>query len=355
MARELETKTTDGLGILESISSGSKFYYGSGANTTAVLADVGVAAPRGSIYFSTNGNLFLKTTIAAGDATDWDDVGNMSTSDIADGAVTAVKLATDAVETLKIKDVNVTAAKLATDSVETLKIKDANVTLAKLAAGIAPTIIGIAAEDAYTTDPDTNVDGLASAIALANSLKTVTNAHGADAGEHTTAIDNVNYPVTADDAVDLATVLALTGLLLTAYDVHDADAELGSSWAYHAAQEAGDHSLTSAVTPTTLAEATTRLNDLKAKLNAHDADGTTHGTDTQHQEATADSANGAAILVPVVGVASGDIISWSILNDGTGSVTGVSAAAGTAEVTFTFSADPQNDSIISYSVHRTAA
>lgn len=55
-------------------------------------------------------------------------------ADIGVGAITATELATDAVETVKIKDVNVTAAKLATDSVETLKIKDLNVTNAKLAA-----------------------------------------------------------------------------------------------------------------------------------------------------------------------------------------------------------------------------
>lgn len=53
---------------------------------------------------------------------------------VADGSVTAAKLAANAVETAKILNANVTAAKLATNAVETLKIKDANVTLAKLAA-----------------------------------------------------------------------------------------------------------------------------------------------------------------------------------------------------------------------------
>ena len=49
-------------------------------------------------------------------------------------AVTAAKLAANAVETAKIKDANVTAAKLAADAVETAKILDANVTEAKLTA-----------------------------------------------------------------------------------------------------------------------------------------------------------------------------------------------------------------------------
>lgn len=57
---------------------------------------------------------------------------------IDNGSITAPKLATDAVETLKIKDLNVTVGKLAADAVETAKIKNANVTLAKLAAGITP-------------------------------------------------------------------------------------------------------------------------------------------------------------------------------------------------------------------------
>ena len=56
-----------------------------------------------------------------------------------DGGISAAKLATDAVETLKIKDANVTAAKLAADAVETAKIKDANVTAIKLAADAVET------------------------------------------------------------------------------------------------------------------------------------------------------------------------------------------------------------------------
>ena len=51
------------------------------------------------------------------------------------GEVEAADLATDAVESAKIKDVNVTAAKLATDAVETAKIKAAAVTQAKLEEG----------------------------------------------------------------------------------------------------------------------------------------------------------------------------------------------------------------------------
>ncbi len=127
---------------------------------------------------------------------------------------------------------------------------------------------------------------LTTPIALANSLKTVMNAHAADAVEHTAA-DDVNFPVATAAASDITTLIALTTALLTAYDAHDADAE-GAVPTYHTAQEAGDHSLASAVAPTTAGECVTRLLDLKAKYNAHDADATAHTTGSTHQEATAD-------------------------------------------------------------------
>lgn len=63
----------------------------------------------------------------------------VETAKIKDANVTVAKLATDAVETVKIKDANVTAAKLATDAVETVKIKDLNVTTGKLAANAVTT------------------------------------------------------------------------------------------------------------------------------------------------------------------------------------------------------------------------
>ena len=212
----------------------------------------------------------------------------------------------------------------------------------------------IAVDDAKTTARNENVTGLATAIALSNSLKTVMNAHAADGGGALhVAADATNFPVVTADATDLASILALSGALLTAYDVHDTDSELAATWLYHDAQEAEDHSLASAVTPTTLEEALTRLNDLKAKYNAHDADGTTHTSGSSgNQEATADVSLGVAIDVAISGALTGDTVIWSILNDGTGNVTGVSAVAGTDKITFTFSADPQNDAIINYTVYR---
>ena len=61
------------------------------------------------------------------------ETGTSAAIEPTDLSVTAAKLATDAVETAKIKNLNVTAGKLATDSVETAKIVDLNVTTAKIA------------------------------------------------------------------------------------------------------------------------------------------------------------------------------------------------------------------------------
>ena len=63
----------------------------------------------------------------------WSDAVHTHASAGEGSQIAAAGLATNAVETVKIKDANVTVAKLATDSVETAKIKDANVTAGKLA------------------------------------------------------------------------------------------------------------------------------------------------------------------------------------------------------------------------------
>lgn len=60
----------------------------------------------------------------------WQQLGGGS---LADGSVTAAKLATDAVITAKILDGNVTAGKLASNAVTTAKVADAAITLAKMA------------------------------------------------------------------------------------------------------------------------------------------------------------------------------------------------------------------------------
>ncbi len=209
----------------------------------------------------------------------------------------------------------------------------------------------IAGAENYTPTREENVAGLASALALAAGLKTSINAHYADVTEHTAGADAA-HTLVLGAPYDIPTLIASITEMMASYVLHDDDAELGAAWAYHAAQEAGNHSLASVAAPINLQECITRLNDIQAKYNGHDADGTAHGTDTLHQNATAAAAYGATILIALPAVAPGDYVLWSILNDGTGNVTGVSAVAVAGGVQFTFSADPQNDAIISFGVAR---
>lgn len=129
-------------------------------------------------------------------------------------------------------------------------------------------------------------------IDLANDLKAKFNSHIADASDHTTAADAVNT-ITSDDADDFDSLVTLVTELLTNYDAHEGDAELGSSWVYHAAQEASDHSLITTDAPTSLFEINERLVDLKDKFNAHDADSTAHGVGSQYQSSVSNVPTGA--------------------------------------------------------------
>jgi hypothetical protein len=210
----------------------------------------------------------------------------------------------------------------------------------------------IAGSGGDTMSREENVAGLSSAITLANEIRTDMIAHFANATRHTTGQQSSAALPAA--ATTLATLLALAGSELTLYAAHNTDAVLAAAWEYHTAQ-AANKALTSAVTPVTLQEAVTRLNDLKAKYNDHEDETAGHadvGTVAADQTGAADAAYGTTNRVPVVGALVGDTVSWAILNDGTGNVTGVSATAGAAFVDFAFSADPQNDAIISYMVMR---
>jgi hypothetical protein len=228
-----------------------------------------------------------------------------------------------------------------------------DIQLGDLIEGAAGDLITVAASGGDTMSREENVAGLSSAITLAEAVRVTMNAHAADGVEHGTSADATNFPLVSPTATNLASLLVLAGEMLTSYAAHNADAQLGAAWVFHNAQQAGND-LVSAVTPTTLEEAVTRLNDLKAKYNSHESSAVSHTVGSAHTETTADAAYGAANLVPVSGVLAGDTVSWAILDSGTGTVTGVSAVASAGGVTFTFSADPQNDAIISYTVYRTA-
>jgi hypothetical protein len=123
--------------------------------------------------------------------------------------------------------------------------------------------------------------GLSSCISLANAIKPIYTQHIANTAQHTTAADATNV-ITAADATDLTTLIALVADMLTQYDAHEGDSELGALWLYHPAQETGDDSLASAVAPTTLSECIARTNDLKTKLLQHDDDATSHALPSQY-------------------------------------------------------------------------
>jgi hypothetical protein len=118
----------------------------------------------------------------------------------ADGTITAAKLATDAVETVKVKDANITAAKLATDAVETVKIKNANVTAEKLSGaqtGTAP-IFGARAWVVFDMTRNAAGDGDTSntaryLIASGNVTSVTKTATGKATVAFTTALPNANY------------------------------------------------------------------------------------------------------------------------------------------------------------------
>ena len=114
---------------------------------------------------------------------------------------------------------------------------------------------------------------LLSAIELMAGVKSAMNTHFADATEHTAG---QQAAITAAAPTDTATLITAVTEAMAAYVTHEADAVLAASWVYHIAQTSDDDSLTSEVAPTTLAECVTRLNDLRAKLDAHVADGTAH-------------------------------------------------------------------------------
>jgi hypothetical protein len=213
----------------------------------------------------------------------------------------------------------------------------------------------VACEDALTTSRNLNVAGLSSAITLANELRTDYSAHVADQGdtkgEHKALHTAGQLAAGSVAAYNLTTLLALTNDLTAKYVLHNTDAA-ATTPTYHIADVGTGNALAASTAVTTLAGAITRLNDIKAKFNLHQADSTGHRTGNLHAIAASDSALGAAIKVTsgMEDVKLGDKVSWAILNDGTGNVTGVSAVAGDGSVTFTFTADPQDDAIISYIV-----
>jgi hypothetical protein len=213
----------------------------------------------------------------------------------------------------------------------------------------------VAADDSVTMSYEENIAGLSSAITLANEIRGDIINHFGNATRHTTGLQST--AAIEDEADDLASLIALTNSLMTLYAAHNADMVLGSGWAYHSAQGAAK-ALSSEVATTTLADSITMLNDIKAKYNDHEDETTGHADQssvTADQVAATDADYGDTNRVTVANAATGDIVFWNILDDGTRNVTGTSATAGEGYIDFKFSANPQDDAIVSYLVIRPAA
>lgn len=212
----------------------------------------------------------------------------------------------------------------------------------------------IAADDAYTTTYASNVGALATGITLSTELKTDMLLHAASLVRHGAA-QSATVLTAVPLATDLASLKVLVAALKVHFAAHNTDAILPSGWAYHAAQ-AADKVLATLAAPTTMAICLSILNDMKAKFNAHEILTTGHtgasASITAQQIVAADMAYSAAVKVSDARVAADDLVYWSILNDGTGNVTGVSAVASDGYITFTFSANPYEDTIISYQTVR---
>ena len=109
--------------------------------------------------------------------TKWVLLGVSLNQTVADGTITAAKLASDSVTTAKITDANITAAKLASSAVTTVKILDSNVTTAKIAddavtqVKLADRVVGSAELDNLTLNAQT---GTTYTLVLADAHKLVT-------------------------------------------------------------------------------------------------------------------------------------------------------------------------------------
>lgn len=211
----------------------------------------------------------------------------------------------------------------------------------------------VACEDALTLSRDLNTDGLASAIALATELLTDYAAHVADqgavSGEHK-ALHTAGALASAVAPTNLATLLTRTNDLTAKYALHNTDAA-ATTPTYHIADVGSGSALAAETTVTTLAGALTRLNDIKAKFNTHEADTTGHRTGGLYPIAAADVALGTSVTLytGLEDAKVGDKAMATVLNDGTGNVTLVSATPGDGKLVLDFSADPQ-DAIVGYIV-----
>ena len=156
------------------------------------IAELNVADGTNGQVLQTNGSSVLSfTTVDASTETVGGDLtGTVANAQIIAAAVGTAELANNAITTVKITDANVTADKLATNAVTTVKITDLNVTTAKIAVSAITTAkittgnitTDLLATDSVTTVKITDLNVTAAKIAT-NAITTtkITDANVTDA------------------------------------------------------------------------------------------------------------------------------------------------------------------------------
>ena len=137
---------------------------------------------------------------------------------------------------------------------------------------------------------------LNASITLANEIKADFILHAVSIGRHPAGQHSTATISGTASATDLATLLTLTGVLYAWYESHNIDM-IAVTPSYHSETGAG-HGLIYAAPPATLIQASTQLNDIKAKYNLHEAETVGHDD--------IGTVSGREISSPDVGVISGD-------------------------------------------------
>jgi len=326
--------------------------FGSDIPTTA-----GRFAP-GATILGVNGKSYRNSGTTA--SVVWQDEDSIATDEIADGAVTAGKLASTldiSSKTVTLPATSVTAGMLAATldlSSKTLTLPNTSVGLANLTTGIKPKLIVTSANEGITTSDEWNQGLYDSVIVLANGLKGTMNVHYADFGASGEEHKAEDTAIAAANATDQASCITLAKAIQDSYVAHNADSILASDWVYHQAQGT-DRALTSAVNPTNLKTLKAVLNDIKAKLDLHMADAASHTVGDSPAVTAADAANTAVVGISAAGADTGDLVFYNVIDDGTNNVSIASAVAGGDYLTVTFSGDPVEDTIFSWITMRVAS
>jgi hypothetical protein len=142
--------------------------------------------------------------------------GSITAAKIADGTIVAAEIANSAITTAKILDANVTAAKIAADAVTTAKIADANVTASKIAS------------DAVTTAKILDSNVTTAKILDANVTTAKVAANAITQAKLASNLSAVTVTTTANRDTDIPT--PFTGQLAVLTDTRKIQLYDGTSW-----------------------------------------------------------------------------------------------------------------------------